>query len=53
MNDPVWVLGDFSAEAGFGDDQDRMMVATTMECASSAYARLALYKTMSDLLWSL
>ncbi len=53
MNDPMWVLGDFSVEVGFGDDQDRMMVATTMECASSAYSRLALYKTMSDLLWSL
>ena len=53
MNDPVWDLGDLLVEAGFGDDQDRMMEATTMECASSAHSRLALYKTMSDLLWSL
>jgi hypothetical protein len=53
VNDPMWDLGDLSVEAGFGDDQDRMMEATTMECASSAYSRLALYKTMSDLLWSL
>jgi hypothetical protein len=53
MNEPMWDLGDLSVEAGFGDDQDRMMEATTIECASSAYSRLALYKTMSDLLWSL
>ena len=55
MNDPLWDLGDLSVEAGFGAEQDRTMVEAY--CGGRApqvlYARLELYKAMSDLLWSL
>ena len=55
MNDPIWDLGDLSVEAGFGAEQDRTMVEAY--CGGRApqvlYARLELYKAMSDLLWSL
>jgi thiamine kinase-like enzyme len=55
MNDPIWDLGDLSVEAGFGAEQDRtMMEAYCGGCAPQVlYARLELYKAMSDLLWSL
>jgi thiamine kinase-like enzyme len=55
MNDPLWDLGDLSMEAGFGSEQDRtMMEAYCGGCAPPVlYARLELYKAMSDLLWSL
>ena len=55
MNDPIWDLGDLSVEAGFGAEQDRTMVeAYCGGCAPPVlYARLELYKAMSDLLWSL
>lgn len=55
MNDPMWDLGDLSAEAGFGPEQDRvMMEAYYGDTASPAlYSRLELYKAMSDLLWAL
>jgi thiamine kinase-like enzyme len=55
MNDPMWDLGDLSVEAGFGPEQDRtMMEAYCGGYAHSAlYARLELYKALSDLLWSL
>ena len=55
MNDPIWDLGDLSVEAGFGAEQDRTMVeAYCGGCAPQVlYARLELYKAMSDLLWSL
>ena len=55
MNDPMWDLGNLSVEAGFGPEQDR----TKMEayCGGTAapapYSRLEVYKTMSDLHWSL
>ncbi len=55
MNDPVWDLADLSVEAGFGPEQDRTMMEAY--CGGYAYpalyARLELYKAMSDLLWSL
>jgi thiamine kinase-like enzyme len=55
MNDPMWDLGDLSVEAGFGPEQDRMMMEAY--CGNpvppALYSRLELYKTMSDLLWSL
>jgi thiamine kinase-like enzyme len=55
MNDPLWDLGDLSVEAGFGPEQDRaMMDAYCGGTASPAlYARLEIYKAMSDLHWSL
>ena len=55
MNDPLWDLGDLSVEAGFDPEQERtMMEAYCGGCAPPAlYARLQLYKAMSDLLWSL
>jgi thiamine kinase-like enzyme len=55
MNDPVWDLSDLSIEAGFGPEQDRLMMETY--CGGAAppalYSRLVLYKAMSDLHWSL
>jgi thiamine kinase-like enzyme len=55
MNDPMWDLGDLSIEAGFGPEQDRMMMETYCGGAAPAalYSRLALYKAMSDLHWAL
>ncbi len=55
MNDPVWDLGDLSAEAGFGPEQDRVMMEAYYDGPAPAalHSRLALYKTMSDLHWSL
>jgi thiamine kinase-like enzyme len=56
MNDPMWDLGDLSVEAGFGPKQDRAMMDAYYGVASPSmnlYSRLALYKAMSDLLWSL
>jgi len=55
MNDPIWDLADLSVEAGFDREQERTMVeAYCGGCAPPVlYARLELYKAMSDLLWSL
>jgi thiamine kinase-like enzyme len=54
MNDPMWDLGDLSVEAGFGPEQDRVMMEAYYGAAPLAlYSRLALYKAMSDLLWAL
>ena len=56
MNDPMWDLGDLSVEAGFGPEQDRTMMEAYCGCGyvhPALYARLQLYKAMSDLLWSL
>ena len=55
MNDPVWDLGDLSVEAGFGPEQDQAMMETYYGGSPPAalYSRLALYKTLSDLHWSL
>ncbi|MDP8972903.1 MAG: phosphotransferase family protein [Actinomycetota bacterium] len=55
MNDPMWDLSDLSVEAGFGPQQDQAMMETYYGCPAPAalYSRLALYKTMSDLHWSL
>ena len=55
MNDPLWDLGDLSVEAGFGPKQDRVMMEAYYGGAApqALYARLALYKAMSDLLWAL
>jgi thiamine kinase-like enzyme len=55
MNDPMWDLGDLSVEAGFGPEQDRMMMEAYCDSCvrPELYSRLALYKVMSDLLWAL
>jgi thiamine kinase-like enzyme len=55
MNDPMWDLGDLSVEAGFGPEQDRLMLEAYCDGAASPalYSRLELYKAMSDLHWSL
>ena len=55
MNDPVWDLGDLSVEAGFGPEQDQSMMEAYCggPAPAALYSRLALYKTMSDLHWSL
>lgn len=55
MNDPMWDLGDLSVEAGFGSEQDRMMMEAYYGTATSPalYSRLEIYKAMSDLHWSL
>jgi thiamine kinase-like enzyme len=55
MNDPMWDLGNFAVEAGFGPKQDRLMMEAYYGAAAplALYSRLALYKAMSDLLWAL
>lgn len=55
MNDPMWDLGDHSVEAGFGPEQDRIMLEAYFGATVplTIYSRLALYKAMSDLLWAL
>jgi thiamine kinase-like enzyme len=54
MNDPMWDLGDLSVEAGFGPEQDRILMESYCggHVPPALYARLELYKTMSDLLWA-
>lgn len=55
MNDPLWDLGDLSVEAGFGPEQDQAMMEAYYggPAPAALYSRLALYKTLSDLHWSL
>ena len=55
MNDPMWDLSDLSVEAGFGPEQDRMMMETYCGAAVPPvlYSRLVLYKAVSDLHWAL
>jgi thiamine kinase-like enzyme len=55
MNDPIWDLGDLSVEAGFGEAEDReMMAAYCGEAVPRAvYGRMIIYKAMCDLLWTL
>lgn len=55
MNDPVWDLADLSVEAGFGPGQDRAMMEAYYGAKPlpALYARLEVYKAMSDLHWSI
>lgn len=56
MNDPMWDLADLSVESRFGPEQDRVMMEAyrgALSVPPALYARLALYKIMSDLLWTL
>jgi thiamine kinase-like enzyme len=55
MNDPMWDLGDLSVEAGFGPEQDCTLLDAYFggTAAPALYSRLEIYKSMSDLHWSL
>ncbi len=55
MNDPVWDLAGLSVEAGFDPEQDRAMMKAYYEAdlSPALYSRLEIYKSMSDLHWSL
>ncbi len=55
MNDPLWDLGDLSVEAGFAPEQDMAMMEAYYggPAPAALYSRLAIYKTLSDLHWSL
>lgn len=55
MNDPFWDLAHLSVEADFGDAQDHTMMQAYTDSAATpeSYSRLELYKTTSDLHWSL
>jgi thiamine kinase-like enzyme len=54
-NDPMWDLGDVSVEAGFGSDQDEVLLQAYFNGAPTANdrGRMVLYKAMCDLLWTL
>jgi thiamine kinase-like enzyme len=54
MNDPMWDLADLSVEAGFGPEQDCIMMEAYYgaRLSPALYSRLEVYKAMSDLHWS-
>jgi thiamine kinase-like enzyme len=55
MNDPMWDLGDLSVEAAFDAAQDAELLAAYFDGppAPRDRARMAMYKAMCDLLWTL
>ncbi len=55
MNDPMWDLGDFSVEAGFGPEHDRAMLEAYFDGPARPVdlGRMVIYKAMCDLLWTL
>jgi thiamine kinase-like enzyme len=55
MNDPMWDLGDLSVEAGFDPGQERRMIEAYFgdEPSAAEMGRIAIYKAMCDLLWTL
>jgi thiamine kinase-like enzyme len=55
MNDPMWDLGDFSVEAGFGPVQDAEMMEAYFGAPPHPFdaGRMVIYKAMCDLLWTL
>ncbi|MGH3089323.1 MAG: choline kinase family protein [Rubrobacteraceae bacterium] len=55
MNDPMWDLADLSVEAGLSPSREWAMLEAYFEGPppEDASLRLAVYKVMSDLLWSL
>ena len=55
MNDPMWDLGDLSVEGGFGPEQDAEMLRAYFgrEPTPAEAGRVAIYKAMCDLLWTL
>ena len=54
-NDPMWDLGDFSVEAGFGPEHDAVLLEAYFDGAppSDAAPAMIVYKAMVDLLWTL
>jgi thiamine kinase-like enzyme len=55
MNDPMWDLGDLSVEAGFGPEQDEVLLRAYFEGAPPAAerGRMVLAKGLCDLVWTL
>jgi thiamine kinase-like enzyme len=55
MNDPMWDLGDLSVEAGFGPEQDEVLLRAYFEGAPPAdqRGRMVLAKGLCDLVWTL
>jgi len=55
MNDPMWDLGDFSVEAGYGPEQEHEMLVAYFgrEPTAFEHGRMVLYKALCDLLWTL
>ena len=55
QNDPMWDLGDLSVEAGFDADMERRMMEAYFGRPATAaeFGRMAIYKAMCDLLWTL
>jgi thiamine kinase-like enzyme len=54
-NDPMWDLGDLAVEAGFGAEQEAILLDAYFDGAvpPAAAGRVVLYKAMCDLLWTL
>ena len=54
-NDPMWDLGDVSVEAGFGPDQDTVLLEAYFggKPPEAQVGRMVMYKAMCDLLWTL
>jgi len=54
-NDPMWDLGDFSVEAGFGPEHDGVLLDAYFEGAHppADAARMVIHKANCDLVWSL
>ena len=54
-NDPMWDLGDFSVEAGFGPEHDAVLLEAYFEGPHPAAdaARMVIHKANCDLVWSL
>ena len=53
--DPMWDLGDFSVEAGFGPEQDAVLMHAYFDGPppQSQAARMVIYKALCDVLWTL
>ena len=54
-NDPMWDLGDLSVEAGFNEEQDRVLLEAYFQGSAPEHmhGRMVMYKAMCDLLWTL
>ncbi len=54
-NDPMWDLGDFSVEAGFGPEHEAVLLEAYFEGPHPAAdaARMVVHKANCDLVWSL
>jgi thiamine kinase-like enzyme len=54
-NDPMWDLGDFSVEAGFGPEHEAVLLEAYFEGPPPAAdaARMVIHKANCDLVWSL